>query len=196
MTTLSTMERGFTDPVLDAQKTFRRLMEAWARPGTTARFDGPDELPLGLDAAGAAIALTLIDQDAPVWLSAACHSAGDWLRLHCASPIAPDPMAAAFALTTSSEMPPLTAFPSGTALSPEAGATLIIRVPALVGGPTVRLTGPGIGDTASIAPDGLPADFWCSRAACAPLYPAGLDIIMTCGSEALCLPRTTTTMEA
>ena len=56
---------------------------------------------------------------------------------------------------------------------------------------TLRLTGPGIEDSSRLGITGLKPGFWAERAALAPLFPRGLDLILTCGDRLAALPRTT-----
>ena len=53
----------------------------------------------------------------------------------------------------------------------------------------LTLRGPGIDGQTQLGVGGLPADFWPVRAALAPLFPRGIDIIL-CSKDAFCaLPR-------
>ena len=92
---------GFADPVLSAQSVFRAIMDATARPGSIQSIEGLASAPAPLSAGAAAIALTLLDQDTPVWLDgalAARPEVADWIRFHTGSPIVTDPSRSAFAL--------------------------------------------------------------------------------------------------
>jgi alpha-D-ribose 1-methylphosphonate 5-triphosphate synthase subunit PhnH len=54
-----------------------------ARPGRVhAAGDGLTP-PAPLDPATAAVPLTLVDGDTPLWLDAACAPARDWIAFHC-----------------------------------------------------------------------------------------------------------------
>ena len=75
---------GFADPVLDSQGVFRAVMEALARPGTPQRLPVVLAPPAPLTPALAAIALTLADHEAPLWLDpplADEPAVGDWLQI-------------------------------------------------------------------------------------------------------------------
>ena len=70
---------GFANPVGEAQMTFRAVLDAMARPGTMHRA-GPDlTAPAPLDPATAAVLLTLVDNEAPLWIDHEAAAAGDWL---------------------------------------------------------------------------------------------------------------------
>ena len=61
---------GFTDPVTDAQATFRAVLDAMARPGTIHSAGECLAAPAPLDRATAAVLLTLVDHETPLWLDA------------------------------------------------------------------------------------------------------------------------------
>jgi len=189
---------GFTDPVFDAQASFRGVLAALSRPGTVQQTTAPAAVPAPLEPAMAALALALCDQDTPVWLDAAANApqVADYLRFHCGCPLTEAPEDAAFALIADAAgMPPLASFAIGDDRYPDASATLIIGVPALEGGPTVTLRGPGIETTSPAAPQGLPKDFWTQMAANRALFPLGVDCVLASGTAVLGLPRTVTAEE-
>lgn len=186
-----TLLPGFQTPSLDAQRAFRALLDAWARPGTIATIDGLDEAPQGFDLASASLALTLVDQDTPVWLSDSMAPAADWLRFHCGCPIADDPFKAVFAFARADDALDLDRFNTGAALSPEEGATLVLQAEGLNGGAKMKLTGPGIRTEQPFQISGVPARLWSKRAEIAVDFPAGLDIILTSGARLISIPRTT-----
>jgi alpha-D-ribose 1-methylphosphonate 5-triphosphate synthase subunit PhnH len=76
MTTIAEMPAGFADKVLSAQSTFRSVMDAMARPGSVQRIEAASGVPSPMMRGSAAIALTLFDQDTPVWLDAAYELRG------------------------------------------------------------------------------------------------------------------------
>ena len=188
---MNAMQAGFADPVSDAQAAFRAVLDAMARPGRMAHFAAPTEMPPGLGRAAAALALTLVDMDTPVWLSPACASAADWLRFHCSARVAARPSAARFAFATAAECPPLANFDLGTNEYPDQSTTLILEVPSLVLGGALALRGPGIETVAQVGIAGLPSGFWGQREMLHELFPRGLDIVFVAGETALALPRTT-----
>ena len=80
---------GFADPVLDAQRVFRGVMEALARPGSLQPLADLPEVPAPLTPELAAIALALADADAPLWLDAPLAGApavAEFLRRGLAAP--------------------------------------------------------------------------------------------------------------
>src|SRR3546814_2619843 len=79
-----------------------------------------------------------------------------YLKFHCGCPLVERSQVAAFALVTDpANMPRLALFAQGVDQYPDRAATLLLQVPSLEGGPAVTLRGPGIRDTAVIAPFGL-----------------------------------------
>jgi alpha-D-ribose 1-methylphosphonate 5-triphosphate synthase subunit PhnH len=196
---LSTLAPGFTDPVHDTQAVFRTLLDALSRPGTTGLIEHvlPASQANGTHRSRAELAalaalLTLCDYSTPVWLAQPDPALASALRFHTGAPFVDDLQDAAFAYVhDAAELPPLEHFSLGAAESPEHSATLLIRVDALSGGVPVTLRGPGIEHTATIAPVGLPENFWRERAELAPLFPCGIDCYFVCGNALIGLPRTT-----
>ena len=203
MTTLAqspdTLLPGFRDPVHDAQRCFRSVLDAMARPASRRTLPEPAGVPDGWPPALAALALTLFDQDTPVWLdpAAACRQATAHLRFHCGCPLTDRLERAAFAvIADTAAAPPLHAFPIGDPQYPERSATLILAVEGLTGGTALRCQGPGIKGEAMSSPIGLPAGFvrqWADNHA---LYPSGVDVILTAGDQVMCLPRSISIEEA
>lgn len=201
---------GFDDPVHDAQRVFRSVLEAMAHPGRVTRAGALPQAPALLHPAAAALCLALADLDTPVWLQPVLNPtvnqdagptagpAGDdalasWLRFHCGCPFTTKPATAAFALVHAPlVMPPLAAFGLGEPEYPDRSTTLLIQIDGF--GPaagSVTLSGPGIRDSRTFAPAGLPAGFWNEWRENAQLFPRGVDVILVAGSDIAALPRTT-----
>ncbi|MCO5733207.1 phosphonate C-P lyase system protein PhnH [Rhizobium sp. SSA_523] len=185
---------GFQDGVLNSQSVFRALMDCMARPGTSGTVLPAISPPAPLGIAAGALMLTLCDPDTPVWLSPDLARSGTsaWLSFHCGAPLTKEKAEARFAfLETGAVMPPFSLFAAGSQDYPDRSTTLVIGVEALEGGLPLQLTGPGIRETATIAPKGLPAPFLHQWTANRALFPRGIDAVLTAGSTFLCLPRTT-----
>ena len=178
---------GFADPVLGAQACFRAVLEAMARPGSVHAAGEGLTPPAPLDCATAAVLLTLVDGEAPLWLDAACAPARAWIGFHCGAATISAIGRAAFALATVA--PPLDQLDAGSDEAPEASATLILQVRGLGSGRKLRLSGPGLPAPALLAVDGLPAGFVAAWAANHALYPRGIDIILCAGTRLAALPR-------
>lgn len=185
---------GLADPVFDAQRVFRAVLDALAHPGRIVAVGDGLQPPPPLGAAAAAILLTLADADTNVWLddAAGTPELAAHLGFHCGCPRVSQPGEARFAVIADpAAMPPLSAFDQGTASYPDRSATLIIEVAALEGGRPWTLAGPGIKDRAVFAPQGLPQSFpgWLTdnRAR----FPMGVDLLFTCADRLAALARTT-----
>jgi alpha-D-ribose 1-methylphosphonate 5-triphosphate synthase subunit PhnH len=191
---LSQLLPGFADPTRESQSAFRAIMNATARPGLVADLAAAPTPPAGLNRAAGAAALTLVDQDTPLWLDPVMRgsAAETWLRFHCTCPLVSAPQAAAFALLdAASDMPALAAFNQGDARYPDQAATLIIMLPALTGGAVLELRGPGIADVTRIAPQGLSPEFWAERAELVAHFQYGIDLMLCAGDQLVSIPRTT-----
>ena len=184
---------AFSDPVLAAQATFRAVLEATARPGTLARLAAPLAAPAPLSAGVAAVALTLCDQDTPIWLDPMLRktpAVAEWLRFHTGARIVETPGSASFALAGApAELPPFDRFNAGTLEYPDRSATIVLQVDSFREGPALRLSGPGIRQeqTVQIAP--LPSDMVERLAANRRLFPRGVDLLLATETEIMALPR-------
>lgn len=178
---------GFADPVLESQACFRAVLDAMARPGTIHAVTAPADPPPPLHRATAAVLLTLVDADTPLWLDAAAEAAWGWIAFHAGAPQAPR-AAAAFALALTPMG--LTGFATGTDDGPEEAATLILQVSALGAGQALRISGPGLAAHARLRVDGLASGFVAEWAANRRLFPRGVDLILCAGDRLTAFPRT------
>jgi alpha-D-ribose 1-methylphosphonate 5-triphosphate synthase subunit PhnH len=184
---------GFADPVLSAQSVFRAIMDATARPGSIRSIEGTASAPAPLSVGAAAIALTLLDQDTPVWLDealAARPEVADWLRFHTGAPIVADASRSAFAFVgNAAQLPPFDAFDPGTPEYPDRSTTLVLQVESFTHGSPLALTGPGIRGRQLFRAEPLPVDFTERLAANRRLFPRGVDLLLVCGNAVAALPR-------
>jgi alpha-D-ribose 1-methylphosphonate 5-triphosphate synthase subunit PhnH len=178
---------GFADPVLDAQASFRAILEAMSRPGRIQRIDARITPPAPLCVAAGSALLSLADADTPLWLDAG-DAVAEWLRFHCGAPITPDIGAARFVVACAAA-PSLDSLDIGTDEDPQLGATLILQVAALVAGDGWRLTGPGIQHEHRLRVVGVPADFVAAWARNQALFPRGIDVLLCAGDSIAALPR-------
>ena len=178
---------GFADPVGGAQRCFRAVLAAMARPGSLHQAGADLAAPALLDPATAAVLLSLVDADTPLWLAPDLTAAADWVAFHCGAPISPAIGGAVFAVATT--LPDLAALAAGTDAGPEESATLILQVAALGAGRRLTLAGPGLQHPAALAVDGLPDGFVAAWAANHARYPRGVDIILCAGTAIAALPR-------
>ena len=178
---------GFSDPVAEAQACFRAVLGAMSNPGRLRACDGGLRPPPPLGVAAAALLLTLVDADTPLWLDPAARAAADWIAFHCGAPLVTEPNDAAFAFTGSTLT--LDHFSRGTHEAPETAATVIVQVKALGRGDGYRLSGPGLAAPSLLKVDGLPRGFaraWSENRA---RFPLGVDLILCAGSTLCALPR-------
>lgn len=191
MNSAHTLAPGLLDGVHDSQQAFRAVLDALARPGQVRRI-GPALPDVALGGAMARLLLSLSDDETPVWWQ---HADGDlqhWLRFHTGAPVTEQREVASFAvLTDIGQALALADFATGSAAAPEFSSTLLIELPGLADGPALEWRGPGIQDVQHVGLQGLPADFWAQWQANHASFPQGVDIVFTCGEDALGLPRTT-----
>jgi len=184
---------GFADPVLASQAAFRAIMDAMARPGSIVAVDGLAHAPRPLGLAAAAVALTLLDYETPVWLDpvlAQSPDITDWLRFHTGAPLTDVPKRAAFGLIADPQnMLPFEAFSQGSMEYPDRAATLVLQVDRLSDNGGLCLSGPGIVTSRALHAAPLPADFAARMRANRALFPRGIDIILAADALLAALPR-------
>ncbi len=188
---------GFSDPVHDGQACFRAIMNAMARPGSLQAFDAQALTPPApLTATGAAIALTLLDYDTPVWLDTALsrsEAAKTFLRFHTGAPIVSEPVEASFALISNpAKLASLGSFHQGTSEYPDRSATLILMEQEFSGKDAVTLSGPGIETRTTFSTGPVSPAFWEQVKVNNAQFPRGLDLIFAGETEIAALPRSTT----
>lgn len=198
---LSRIGAGFKDPALEAQQLFRKLLDAMARPGRiqmlAQKMNPLPQPPQGLNAASAAIALTLLDFETPVWLSPELRDgdAAHWLRFHCGCPLVTREQDAAFAIVVrGTDMPRLGSFNRGEDKYPERSTTVIVQVDGLTENfgidDAITLRGPGIRDSHTVSVAGLVDDFWIQILDNGKDFQLGVDVMLTHDTRVLGLPRT------
>jgi alpha-D-ribose 1-methylphosphonate 5-triphosphate synthase subunit PhnH len=181
---------GFAEPVAQAQACFRAVLEAMSRPGTLTTAGDGLAVPTPLAPATAAVLLTLVDYDTPLWLDAASAPARDWIAFHCGAAFTPQASNAAFALALS--LPDLATLSPGTHEQPETSATIILQVASLRNGPRYRLRGPGLRTDATLPVTGLPDDFAAIWQRNRGGFPLGIDLVLCAGTTLAALPRSVT----
>jgi alpha-D-ribose 1-methylphosphonate 5-triphosphate synthase subunit PhnH len=177
---------GFADPVTDAQRCFRAVLDAMARPGHMATVSGVAP-PAPFRAAFAAAVLTLVDHETPVWLDPSAQACADWIGFHTGAAFRPI-LEAEFALALA--LPDLATLNAGTHEAPETSATVILQVASLSAGRIYRLAGPGLREPAVLRVDGLPEDFVAQWRRNHTLFPRGIDLVLCAGDALTALPRT------
>lgn len=183
---------GFADPVLDAAACFRAILDAMARPARPVALPHRPTPPAPLPAEAAAIALTLMDQETPLWLDPAFAdpAVADYLRFQGGLRFAARPQDAAFAIApidaAASLIPALAV---GTADYPDRSATAVLIADGFDGGAAATLSGPGFEAPRRFAPAGADAAFWRAAAANGALFPQGVDLLIAAPGAVAGLPR-------
>src|SRR5262249_61587776 len=119
---------GFADPVVDAQRVFRSVLDAMSHPGHVIEVSPPESAPAPLHGAVASLCLTLVDLDTPVWLDGMAGTPGtrEDPQFHCGCPFAEGPGAAPLALNGGPGIRPgLSRSDAATAESPPRPAHLL-----------------------------------------------------------------------
>lgn len=191
MSDLRTLAPGLADPSHDAQQLFRAILDATAHPGRIVSPPGAPAGPGALSAAATAYLLTLADRDTPVWLASDFDQpeVRNFLRFHAGAPIVATRAEASFGVAAAGTAQPFDGFNLGTDAYPDRSATLLVEVPDLRSGPIRHWRGPGIADRTSVAIAGLADEFWSDWAANHGLFPCGVDLVFTAGTELCALPR-------
>ena len=189
---------GFGDTVHDAQEVFRAVLRAMSRPGEVQEIAIALVPPAPLMPAAAAVCLSLLDFETPLWIDGGqdAAAAAAFVAFHTGAPTAADVDQADFAvIADGARVPALDVFRQGTDEAPERSATLIIQVSGLAaaapGDGGWRLTGPGIDGTAGLRVTGLRAGMADELAANFQRFPRGVDVILCAGKRLAALPRTT-----
>lgn len=195
MTTIAEMPAGFADKVLSAQSTFRSVMDAMARPGSVQRIEAASGVPAPLMRGSAAIALTLFDQDTPVWLDAkmsATSDVGKWIKFHTSAPVIADSSVCSFAvIADAAALPNFAHFAFGSNEYPDRSTTVILQVGSLAEGPALELRGPGIDGSTSLRVIVDLPNLLDRLALNATLFPRGIDLVLVSDDSIVAIPRTT-----
>ncbi|MDD7911784.1 phosphonate C-P lyase system protein PhnH [Pseudovibrio exalbescens] len=185
---------GLKNPVHDAQKIFKVAMNALARPGSLQEM--PElglEVPAPLTQTVAALALTLLDYDTPVYLDPALAQevdVVDYLRFHTGAPIVALASDAAFALISDpAKMSAISGFAVGTDEYPDRSTTLLIAVDDMTNTSGATLSGPGIKTETEFDAAPLSPAFWPQMIANQTLYPLGVDVLFASPTHVAGLPR-------
>ena len=182
---------GFADPVFEAQAVFRKVLDAFARPGRVVAITDMVRAPLPLHPPTAAFLCAFADEGTPVHFDAATGgAAAAWVSFHTGAPAAGRPEAAQFAIVTDpARLPPFEVFAQGSQDYPDRSTTILLQVEDFAGGAPLRLQGPGIDGVAEARPGLLPVDFVLRMQRNRALFPRGVDLVLASQSALLALPR-------
>ena len=184
------LQAAFSDPVLDAQLSFRTALKALAEPGLVQTMDRALELD-SLQPATYALCLSFLDGDTPLWLAPRFDTPmiRANLAFHCGCPIVAEREMALFGLLDESELLDLSDFDNGSERHPDQSCTLLVQLSSLDNGPQLRWRGPGIKDVQAVELP-VPAGFWAQRKERSN-FPRGLDVFFAAGEHVMGLPRST-----
>lgn len=186
---------GFQEPVHDAQRVFRSILDAMSHPGKIVNIENLPESPSPLHPVSTAICLSLVDHEVPLWGDskiAATGQAMTHLKFHCGCPLTADPKEARTVLVSQAKyLRSLDQFCIGTDERPDLSAMVIIQVDSLASGSGVKLRGPGIRGTRKLNVKGIGDTFWQNVIENNKLFPRGVDMILTTPTALVCLPRST-----
>jgi alpha-D-ribose 1-methylphosphonate 5-triphosphate synthase subunit PhnH len=184
------LQPAFTDPVLEAQRSFRAALKAFAGPGLIQTLHATPSLE-GLAPATYALCLALLDVDTPLWLAPSFDTPliRANLAFHCGCPLTANREDARFALLTAEDLLDLSGFDPGNDRYPDQSCTLLVQLPSLDGGAGLAWRGPGIETEHGVA---LPMaeGFWREREQ-RNEFPRGLDLLFAAGQDLIGLPRST-----
>lgn len=192
------LDGGFGDPVHEAQRAFRAILDALANPGQVQDLPVPAVAHVHLSGEFVSTLLTLTDHDTGIWL-ADCYRSEPvraFIGFHTGAPVVEAPDRAQFAFTNVASLPRFDQFNLGSQEYPDRSTTIILELPSLSGGPDLTLSGPGIKTTITISPQGLPADFVAQWSGNRELFPRGVDLLLVSGGQVIGLPRSTRIGEA
>jgi alpha-D-ribose 1-methylphosphonate 5-triphosphate synthase subunit PhnH len=182
------------DKVFDTQRIYRLMLDAMARPG---KVNFLPELrlnpPSGLNQAAAAVALTLFDSETGFCVLPSNQAINDYIMFNTSAAVCPVNLAEFIIVCGKEYHAQLRDVCSGTLLSPEKGATLIIMVDSLAAdasGIKLQLSGPGIKDHSFLYISGLDKDNIQTISEMNQEYPLGVDIIYADNAgNVACVPR-------
>jgi alpha-D-ribose 1-methylphosphonate 5-triphosphate synthase subunit PhnH len=184
---------AFKDPIVSSQIVFRAAMDAMARPGVIKPIVSDLAPPGPLSTGAAAVALTLLDFETPVWLDsalAATPAVCDWLRFHTGARLVDLPSTAAFAfISDAASMLQFNRFSPGSMEYPDRSATLVVQVERFAGSRPLALSGPGIAGMRQFSFFPMPEGFEDQLDANRSLFPRGIDLVLVTQDAVAALPR-------
>lgn len=184
------------DPVFDAQRHFRLLLDATARPGKLLSLnDVSISPPEGLSRAAALMGFALLDPDASFWMEAQHEREIEYLRLHTGARLTPMEEADFLFFMTEAPPAPIIHARVGSLEYPEHGASLVLQVQrlseaVLPQGIALELQGPGVSGRLQRHVQGVPEAVWQAIQQQNHEYPLGVDTyLVDAQNQLMCLPR-------
>ena len=194
---MSTKELVY-DPVFDAQKHYRIILDSIARPGKISILDGVElQPPAGLNKASALTGFALLNQDVSFFVETNIEEQTHYLKINTASNTASEDSADFLFLSGQGAVRNVEMAKPGTLRYPDTSATLILNVEQISGevesGCTeIQLKGPGVDGIATVYVRGLSPEIMDAIREKNLEYPLGIDSIITDEQNNIfCIPRTT-----
>ena len=170
------------------QRCFRRLMNAFAYPGTfEPLLDRADEEHSSHEAVLRLILATLIDGETTLADTGRMVGEDDWQKLDAARATSEHSQFIVARGDVSPDFEPCL----GSLDNPHEGATLLLRVGRIGLGLSMQLTGPGVDGARDVAVEGLLPDWLVKRAEWTGTFPLGVDMVLFDAVGMVTLPRTT-----
>lgn len=196
LTNKASLDGGFEDVATESAGMFRAVLDAMSHPGTMQSQLTNLTPPAPLLPTCAAVILTLIDNDTPLWL--APELMGDdvvrYLKFHTGAALVNQASDAAFAVFLASEIPDLNQFQAGTPEYPDRSATMIIQIDGHGDTAPVNLSGPGIERKQEFSVPGLDEGFWRKVRSNNNRFPLGLDFVFCLSDAIAACPRSSAIM--
>lgn len=173
----------------ESQHVFRSCLDALAHPGRVV------PLPTGAlppDASSAVLPmLALTDLMTPIAGLDDGDSPLHQVAIATGAPVVPTAQARWVLATSGTAVRRFRELSTGTALHPEHGAVVCLRVDGFDAGQALRLRGPGVDGHLDLRVRGLPDGFLAARDELIENPPCGVDFLLIAGSEVTAIPRTT-----
>ncbi|MGH8019553.1 MAG: phosphonate C-P lyase system protein PhnH [Opitutaceae bacterium] len=186
------------DDVFDAQRHFRTVLDAMARPGKINRLACVSLTPPpSLGRGAACVAFALLNADVAYHLAGFGGEEVEYLRVNTSSRVASADAADFLFLFGTGEDAPIRAAKVGAPAYPETSATAIIQVGQIgkssaTRGLQLTLQGPGVETHEIVFVTGLDASHLEALREKNAEFPLGVDAILVSADDCiLCLPRTT-----
>lgn len=196
LTNKASLDGGFDDVPSESAGMFRAVLDAMSHPGTMQNQYTGLTPPAPLLPTCAAVILTLVDNDTPLWL--APELMGDnvvrYLKFHTGATLVNDANEAAFAVFLASEIPDLNQFQMGTSEYPDRSATMIIQIDGHGDAAPINLCGPGIERRQEFSVPGLDEAFWRKVRSNNNRFPLGLDFVFCLKDGIAACPRSSEIM--
>ncbi|SEI79547.1 alpha-D-ribose 1-methylphosphonate 5-triphosphate synthase subunit PhnH [Cyclobacterium xiamenense] len=186
------------DPIFDAQRHFRVLLDCMARPGKIAGLaDVPLAMPTGLGLPAALIGFALLNEYTSFWIHPSLSEASSYFQRQTGSRSCPLEKADFLFGSVSMETNWVQKAPLGTAEYPESGSTLIAEINEISNEPlkgtmAITLKGPGIDQAKTLHVSGKSENFWHALREKNENYPLGVDTFLVTKSGLIsAIPRST-----